>query len=161
MERHRKHISPCRWWRGRRRLLIWTATVKFAPESKKARLSQEQASENARWPPKIERGSATQSLRTVNRRPEAGGRPAVCYSVVVAMKANGRPPLRIVSLAPSATSILCAIDAKRSLVGVTKWCADVAPVGKLPKLGDCWHMKSSEEILQLKPILVIGSVLYK
>ncbi len=77
------------------------------------------------------------------------------------MKANGRPPLRIVSLAPSATSILCAIDAKRSLVGVTKWCADVAPVGKLPKLGDCWHMKSPDEILQLKPTLVIGSVPYK
>jgi len=77
------------------------------------------------------------------------------------MKANGRPPLRIVSLAPSATSILCAIGAKRSLVGVTKWCADVAPVGGLPKLGDCWHMKSVDEILQLKPTLVIGSVPYK
>ena len=77
------------------------------------------------------------------------------------MTANGRPPLRIVSLAPSATSILCAIDAKRLLVGVTKWCADVAPVGKLPKLGDCWHMKSPDEILRLKPTLVIGSVPYK
>jgi len=41
---------------------------------------------------------------------------------------------RIVSLAPSATSILCAIGAKSQLVGVTKWCADVAPVAKLPKL---------------------------
>src|SRR4029077_18608501 len=87
--------------------------------------------------------------------------PVVCYPLAVAMKANGRPPLRIVSLAPSATSILCAIGAKRSLVGVTKWCADVAPVGKLPKLGDCWHMKSPEDILRLKPTLVIGSVPYK
>lgn len=69
--------------------------------------------------------------------------------------------LRIVSLAPSATSILCAIGAKRALVGVTKWCADVAPVGHLPKLGDCWHMESVESILQLKPSLVIGSVPYK
>jgi iron complex transport system substrate-binding protein len=77
------------------------------------------------------------------------------------MNANGRPPLRIVSLAPSATSILCAIGAKRSLVGVTKWCAAVAPVRKLPKLGDCWHMKSPDEIFQLKPALVIGSVPYK
>src|SRR5713101_2963455 len=77
------------------------------------------------------------------------------------MKSSRRAPLRIVSLAPSATSILCAIDAKRLLVGVTKWCADVAPVGKLPKLGDCWHMKSPDEILRLKPTLVIGSVPYK
>jgi iron complex transport system substrate-binding protein len=77
------------------------------------------------------------------------------------MRQTRRTPLRIVSLAPSATSILCAIGAQRSLVGVTKWCADVAPVGNLPKLGDCWHMKSVDDILRLKPTLVIGSVPYK
>src|SRR6267378_3740271 len=77
------------------------------------------------------------------------------------MKSNRRLPLRIVSLAPSATSILCAIGAKRALVGVTKWCGDVAPVGNLPKLGDCWHMDSVSEIVRLKPTLVIGSVPYK
>lgn len=69
--------------------------------------------------------------------------------------------LRIVSLAPSATSILYALGAKKTLVGVTKWCADVAPVGGLPKLGDCWHVESVDEILGLKPTLVIGSVPYK
>src|SRR5579863_6387374 len=69
--------------------------------------------------------------------------------------------LRIVSLAPSATSILCEIGAKRLLVGVTKWCNDVATVAGLPKLGDCWHMGSVDEILRLKPGLVIGSVPYK
>ena len=74
---------------------------------------------------------------------------------------NSTKKLRIVSLAPSATSILCAIGAKRSLVGVTKWCADVAPVDGLPKLGDCWRMESVEQILALKPTLVIGSVPYK
>ncbi len=77
------------------------------------------------------------------------------------MKTNRKPPLRIVSLAPSATSILCAIGAKNTLVGVTRWCAEVAPVGKLPKLGDCWHADSVAEILRLKPTLVIGSVPYK
>jgi iron complex transport system substrate-binding protein len=77
------------------------------------------------------------------------------------MKTNPHAALRIVSLAPSATSILCAIGAKHALVGVTKWCADVAPVGNLPKLGDCWHMDSVDEILRLKPTLVIGSVPYK
>jgi iron complex transport system substrate-binding protein len=56
---------------------------------------------------------------------------------------------------------LCAIGAKSSLVGVTKWCADVAPVADLPKLGDCWHMGSVDDILRLKPALVIGSVPYK
>ena len=71
------------------------------------------------------------------------------------------PTLRIVSLAPSATSILCAIGAKKHLVAVTKWCADVASVDGLPKLGDCWHMDSVDEILKLKPSLVIGSVPYK
>jgi len=69
--------------------------------------------------------------------------------------------VRIVSLAPSATSILCAVGAKKALVGVTKWCADVAPVNGLPKLGDCWHMNSVDEILRLKPTLVVGSVPYK
>jgi len=77
------------------------------------------------------------------------------------MKTSRTQPLRIVSLAPSATSILCAIGAKHFLVGVTRWCADVAPAGKLPKLGDCWHTDSVDEILRLKPTLVIGSVPYK
>jgi len=77
------------------------------------------------------------------------------------MKPARSGALRIVSLAPSATSILCAIGAKKNLVGVTKWCADVAPVNSLPKLGDCWHMNSVDEILKLKPSLVIGSVPFK
>jgi iron complex transport system substrate-binding protein len=77
------------------------------------------------------------------------------------MKTPRRPPLRIVSLAPSATSILCAIGAKHFLVGVTKWCADVAPVGRLPKLGDSWHLKSLDDILRLRPMLVVASVPYK
>lgn len=72
-----------------------------------------------------------------------------------------RENTRIVSLAPSATSILCEIGAKRLLVGVTKWCADIAPVNGLPKLGDCWRMKSVDEIVRLRPTLVIGSVPFK
>ncbi len=83
----------------------------------------------------------------------------VCYTFL--MKSSSSDSLRIVSLAPSATSILCAIGARKSLVGVTKWCAHVAPVNGLPKLGDCWHMDSVGEILKLKPSLVIGSVPYK
>ncbi len=68
--------------------------------------------------------------------------------------------LRIVSLAPSATSILWAIGAKRLLAGVTKWCADVAPVGGLPRVGDCWSADPAE-IARLRPTLLIGSVPFK
>lgn len=76
------------------------------------------------------------------------------------MKQKRHKKIRIVSLAPSATSILCAIGAKGLLAGVTKWCADVAPVARLPRVGDCWSGDAAE-ILALKPTLVIGSVPYK
>ena len=69
--------------------------------------------------------------------------------------------LRIVSLAPNATSILCALGARSSLVGVTRWCPDVAPVKHLPQFGDCWKLESVPQILALKPDLVIGSVPFK
>jgi iron complex transport system substrate-binding protein len=69
--------------------------------------------------------------------------------------------MRIVSLAPSATSILCAIGARRMLVGVTKWCCDVADVAGLPQVGDCWRMESVADVVALRPTLVIGSVPYK
>src|SRR6202040_618976 len=77
------------------------------------------------------------------------------------MAVQKKPVMRIVSLAPSATSILCAIGARRLLVGVTKWCCDVAPVAGLPQVGDCWHMESVADIVALQPSLVIGSVPYK
>jgi iron complex transport system substrate-binding protein len=68
---------------------------------------------------------------------------------------------RIVSLAPSATSILVACGARKLLVGVSKWCPDVAPeVEDLPRVGDCWSL-DPESVVSLKPTLVIGSVPYK
>lgn len=85
----------------------------------------------------------------------------VCYPVASVRKPDKGQKLRIVSLAPSATSILCAIGAKKFLVGVTKWCTAVADVGELPQVGDCWRMESLEELLALKPTLVIGSVPYR
>lgn len=72
-----------------------------------------------------------------------------------------RHRLRIVSLAPSATSILCAIGARKYLVGVSRWCADVAPVKGLPRFGDCWRLDSVKGILKLRPTLVIGSVPFR
>lgn len=67
---------------------------------------------------------------------------------------------RIVSLAPDATSILFAIGAGRNLVGVSKWCADVAPVGRLPRVGDCWKLDIGE-VAALRPSIIIGSVPFR
>jgi iron complex transport system substrate-binding protein len=64
---------------------------------------------------------------------------------------------RIVSLAPNVTSILFSIGASRELVGVSKWCKEVAPIGKRPQVGDCWKM-DVREVMRLKPTLLIGSV---
>src|SRR6185437_12092150 len=50
---------------------------------------------------------------------------------------------RIISLAPSVTSILVALGARRQLVAVSKWCKDVADVDGLPVMGDCWALSSN------------------
>jgi iron complex transport system substrate-binding protein len=65
--------------------------------------------------------------------------------------------LRIVSLAPNVTSILFALGASRELVGVSKWCKEVAAVGRRPQVGDCWKM-DVREVMRLEPTLLIGSV---
>ena len=67
------------------------------------------------------------------------------------------PKMRIVSLAPNVTSILLALGAGRELVGVSKWCKDVARVGNRPQVGDCWKL-DIHEVMRLRPTLVIGSV---
>lgn len=67
------------------------------------------------------------------------------------------PSIRIVSLAPSVTSILVSLGASRELVGVTKWCRHVAHTGKRPTVGDCWKL-NVEEVRRLRPTHVIGSV---
>jgi iron complex transport system substrate-binding protein len=65
--------------------------------------------------------------------------------------------MRIVSLAPSVTSILLELRAGRELVGVSKWCKDVADVGRRPAVGDCWKL-DVREVMRLRPTLLIGSV---
>ncbi len=67
---------------------------------------------------------------------------------------------RIVSLAPSVTSILVGLGARAQLVGVSRWCADVVTVGDLPRLGDCWAL-DVKEVMRLHPTVVIGSVPFK
>src|SRR5271154_2049444 len=65
--------------------------------------------------------------------------------------------MRIVSLAPNVTSILLGIGAGRELVGVSRWCKDVASVGRRPTVGDCWRLNISE-VMRLRPTIVVGSV---
>jgi ABC-type Fe3+-hydroxamate transport system substrate-binding protein len=77
------------------------------------------------------------------------------------MKKSKHAAPRIVSLAPNATSILCDIGARKMLVGVSKWCAEVAPVEALPKFGDFWQLQEISGIHALKPDLVIGSVPFR
>ncbi|MHB8525607.1 MAG: ABC transporter substrate-binding protein [Candidatus Acidiferrales bacterium] len=67
---------------------------------------------------------------------------------------------RIVSLAPSVTSILVAIGARRQLVAVSRWCKDVADVDGLPELGDCWSIDTAP-LMELRPTLIIGSVPFR
>jgi iron complex transport system substrate-binding protein len=65
--------------------------------------------------------------------------------------------MRIVSLAPSVTSILLSLGAGRELVGVSRWCKGVANVGARPAVGDCWKI-DLREVMRLRPSLLIGSV---
>jgi iron complex transport system substrate-binding protein len=72
-------------------------------------------------------------------------------------KSSGFPPLRIVSLAPSVTSILLSLGVRSELVAVSKWCRHVARTGNRPMVGDCWKL-DIEEVTRLRPTHVIGSV---
>ncbi len=64
------------------------------------------------------------------------------------------------SLAPNVTSILLALGARAQLVGVSRWCADIADVGGLPRLGDCWAL-NLKAVMKLRPAVIIGSVPFK
>jgi iron complex transport system substrate-binding protein len=44
------------------------------------------------------------------------------------------------------------------LIAVTQWCRDVAAVRDLPTVGDCWRNAAIEEIIALRPSLIVGSV---
>ncbi len=68
-----------------------------------------------------------------------------------------REQIRIVSLAPNATSILHSLGALKNLVAVSRWCKDVAPVAHLPAVGDCWKLNLAD-VMRLKPDLLLGSV---
>src|SRR5580698_6427544 len=71
--------------------------------------------------------------------------------------ANKNKTHRIVSLAPNVTSILLTLGVREELIGVSRWCKDVAKVGRRSQVGDCWKLDINE-LTKLKPTTVIGSV---
>jgi iron complex transport system substrate-binding protein len=66
------------------------------------------------------------------------------------------PPQRIVSLLPSLTELVCALDACERLVGVDRYANFPASIAKLPKLG-AMDDASVEAIVALRPDVVILS----
>ncbi|MGC8808888.1 MAG: ABC transporter substrate-binding protein [bacterium] len=66
-----------------------------------------------------------------------------------------RPPQRIISLAPSITEILFALQLEDKIVGVSNFCQFPPAARKKAKIGDYAH-PSLEKIVALKPDLVIG-----
>jgi len=78
------------------------------------------------------------------------------------MSAN-HTPRRVVSLQPSATVILAAIDRLDCLVACTRYCADVCPGVKaagLTIVSDSWTA-NSDQIIAARPDLVIAAVPYQ
>ncbi|HET6383471.1 MAG TPA: ABC transporter substrate-binding protein [Armatimonadota bacterium] len=67
-----------------------------------------------------------------------------------------RPPLRIISLAPSATEILFDIGAGRRVVAVTTQDDYPPQVKRLPRIGD-FMSPSAEKILGFRPELVVAA----
>jgi len=64
---------------------------------------------------------------------------------------------RLISLKPNLTEILFALGVGSDVVGVTQWCTRPEEAKKLPKVAD--YVKAfPEEILRLKPDLVIGTI---
>ncbi|MBL8330662.1 MAG: ABC transporter substrate-binding protein [Rubrivivax sp.] len=68
----------------------------------------------------------------------------------------GRPPQRIVSLLPSLTEMLCALQACDRLVGVDRWSDWPDAVRGLPRLGGIDDV-ALEALVRLKPDVVLAA----
>jgi len=67
-----------------------------------------------------------------------------------------RTPARVVSMAPATTEIVCAVGARDSLVGITRYCTVVEGVADLPQVGGAYD-PNYEKIVALRPDVVILS----
>lgn len=68
----------------------------------------------------------------------------------------GPPPGRIVSLLPSLTELLFALDLGDRVVGVSDYCADPPEVSRLPRVGGL--IPNLEKIVSLKPDLILADI---
>jgi len=75
--------------------------------------------------------------------------------MTIASAANAAAPMRIVSLAPSATEILFALGAGPEVVGVSQYCDYPPQVRELPRVGS-FLTPNLEAIIALRPTLVVG-----
>lgn len=69
-------------------------------------------------------------------------------------------PQRIVSLLPSLTETVCALDACDRLVGVDRWSNWPAPVRALPRLGGLDDVQV-EALLRLRPDVVLAALSHR
>lgn len=67
-----------------------------------------------------------------------------------------RPSLRIVSLAPNITEIVCELGAEENLVGRTEFCTYPENVKNIQSIGTMWE-PDIEMIISLRPDVVIAS----
>ena len=87
--------------------------------------------------------------------PPAWGQAALRDDRGTAVKFSA-PPQRIVSLLPSLTETVCALNACNRLVGTDQWSNFPASVNALPKLGGL-DTTQIERIVSLKPDLVLAA----
>jgi iron complex transport system substrate-binding protein len=67
---------------------------------------------------------------------------------------------RIVSLEPSITATLCALDQQHKLVGVTRYCARLCDVAGIPQVEITWSL-DADQVVALQPDLVIAGTPYR
>ncbi len=77
------------------------------------------------------------------------------FVLAVVPTAHAASPMRIVSLAPSVTETLFALNAGSSVVGVSDYCDYPPEVRSLPRVGS-FLTPNLEAIIAVRPTLVIG-----
>ena len=80
---------------------------------------------------------------------------AICFLFVFITAANSESSLKIVSLAPSITEIICTLNAGENLVGITNDCNYPDQINNTQRVGSFLN-PNIEKIISLKPNIVFG-----